>query len=179
MLSMNGSRIKSPGPFGPPATPPGRRITPRPYSLTTLIALIKIEATKMRTTATATNPMPTGIACKSAKYIRRRSSQKPMHQKLCYHCRGGGQCSKLHPPKIIATALHAKEKGPGIPPGPFSDSWPKPAALQKPSRPHVARDRVDRRPLGDVAGEGGGVDGGAVPHRDADVGDVAAAVLAP
>src|SRR3990170_1421499 len=72
ILSTNGSRTKSPGPFGPPWTRPRRKITPRSYSLTTLIALISTEATKTSTTATAINPIPAGMACNKPKfaYIR-------------------------------------------------------------------------------------------------------------
>src|SRR5918997_2613961 len=72
MLSMNGSRMKSPGPLGPPCTRPRRKITPRSYSVTILIALSKTETTNTAITARAMNPMPKPNACNKPKfsYIR-------------------------------------------------------------------------------------------------------------
>src|SRR5215207_6712198 len=61
ILSTRGRRMNSPGPLGPPCTLPRRKITPRSYSLTTLIALSTTEATnsaRITTTITAT-PIPT------------------------------------------------------------------------------------------------------------------------
>src|SRR5215213_10950661 len=59
--------MKSPGPLGPPWTLPRRKITPRSYSLTTLMALSMTEATNSTriTTTIAANPIPT--ACNKPK----------------------------------------------------------------------------------------------------------------
>src|SRR5215203_1313651 len=67
ILSTMGRRIKSPGPLGPPWTLPRRKITPRSYSLTTLMALSMTEATNSAriTTTIAANPIPT--ACNKPK----------------------------------------------------------------------------------------------------------------
>src|SRR5215211_5740526 len=67
ILSTIGRRIKSPGPLGPPWTLPRRKITPRSYSLTTLMALSMTEATNSTriTTTIAANPIPT--ACNKPK----------------------------------------------------------------------------------------------------------------
>jgi len=65
ILSTNGTRKKSPGPLGPPRTRPKRKITPRSYSLTILIALIRMPTTTITTTmATAVTPIP--VACNNA-----------------------------------------------------------------------------------------------------------------
>src|ERR687885_312373 len=63
ILSTTGTRRKSPGPFGPPWTLPRRKITPRSYSLTTLTALYKTEATTTTMTTSAMNAKPTPTAC--------------------------------------------------------------------------------------------------------------------
>src|ERR671911_2127018 len=70
ILSISGRRMKSPGPFGPPWTRPRRKITPRSYSLTTLMALSMTEATNSTTITTkiAATPIPTAcnkprVAC--------------------------------------------------------------------------------------------------------------------
>src|SRR4028119_102215 len=68
ILSTNGRRMNSPGPFGPPCTRPRRKITPRSYSLTTLIALISTEATNTAITTRAMNPIPTPTACNKPKF---------------------------------------------------------------------------------------------------------------
>src|ERR687897_295924 len=67
ILSTRGRRMKRPGPFGPPWTRPRRKITPRSYSLTTLMALSTTEATKIAriTTTMAATPIPT--ACNKPK----------------------------------------------------------------------------------------------------------------
>src|ERR687897_838692 len=67
ILSTRGRRMKRPGPFGPPWTRPRRKITPRSYSLTTLMALSTTAATKIAriTTTMAANPTPT--ACNKPK----------------------------------------------------------------------------------------------------------------
>src|ERR671916_571825 len=72
ILSTNGRRTKSPGPFGPPCTRPRRKITPRSYSLTILIALSTTETTNTAITTRAMNPMPKPTACNKPKfsYIR-------------------------------------------------------------------------------------------------------------
>src|ERR687893_1102947 len=67
MLSMNGSRMKSPGPLGPPCTRPRRKITPRSYSVTILIALSTTETTNTAITTRAMNPMPKPTACSKPK----------------------------------------------------------------------------------------------------------------
>src|SRR4028118_466413 len=68
ILSKNGSSTKSPGPLGPPCTRPRRNMTPRSYSLTTLIALISTEATNTAITTRAMNPIPTPTACNKPKF---------------------------------------------------------------------------------------------------------------
>src|SRR5918993_5616205 len=67
ILSTSGRRMKSPGPFGPPRTRPRRKMTPRSYSLTTLMALTRTATTNSAriTTKMAANPIPT--ACNRPK----------------------------------------------------------------------------------------------------------------
>src|SRR5215203_6180065 len=70
ILSTRGRRMNSPGPLGPPCTLPRRKITPRSYSLTTLIALSTTEATnsaRITTTITAT-PIPTACNKPNVSY---------------------------------------------------------------------------------------------------------------
>src|SRR3712207_102934 len=67
MVSTNGSRIKSPGPLGPPRTRPSRKMTPRSYSLTTLMALIKTPATKMTIITKTMAEKPKAAACNKPK----------------------------------------------------------------------------------------------------------------
>src|ERR671917_1882286 len=63
ILSTRGRRMKSPGPLGPPCTLPRRKITPRSYSLTTLMALSTTEATNTATITTTIAATPTPTAC--------------------------------------------------------------------------------------------------------------------
>src|SRR5829696_304834 len=63
ILSIRGRRMKSPGPLGPPWTRPRRKITPRSYSLTTLMALSTTEATNIAMITTTITPIPTPTAC--------------------------------------------------------------------------------------------------------------------
>src|SRR5215204_5715081 len=72
ILSTIGRRMKSPGPLGPPWTRPRRKITPRSYSLTTLMALSTTETTISAriTTTIAATPMPT--VCNKAKDVYTR-----------------------------------------------------------------------------------------------------------
>src|SRR5215207_8783135 len=67
ILSTIGRRMKSPGPLGPPWTRPRRKITPRSYSLTTLMALTITATTNSAriTTTIAATPLPT--ACNKPK----------------------------------------------------------------------------------------------------------------
>src|SRR5215208_6359420 len=60
ILSMNGKRMKSPGPLGPPWTRPRRKMTPRSYSLTIFTALVNKNKTTTTTATTtmAANPIP-------------------------------------------------------------------------------------------------------------------------
>src|SRR5215207_9201202 len=67
ILSTPGSRMKSPGPLGPPLTLPSRKMTPRSYSLTTLIELIKIPATKIATITSTMAEKPRAAACNKPK----------------------------------------------------------------------------------------------------------------
>src|ERR671910_1245692 len=72
ILSTRGRRMKSPGPLGPPCTLPRLKITPRSYSLTTLMALSTTEATnsaRITTTITA-NPIPTACNKPNVSYTR-------------------------------------------------------------------------------------------------------------
>src|SRR5215212_2037090 len=67
ILSTTGRRIKSPGPFGPPCTLPSLKITPRSYSLTTLMALSTTEATNIATITTTIAATPIPTACNKPK----------------------------------------------------------------------------------------------------------------
>src|SRR5829696_3122668 len=73
ILSTSGHNTKSPGPLGPPWTRPRRKITPRSYSLTTLMALSMTEATNSAriTTTIAATPNPT--ACNKPKVAYKRN----------------------------------------------------------------------------------------------------------
>src|SRR5918997_6826103 len=68
ILSMEGRRMKSPGPLGPPLTRPSLKITPRSYSLTTLMALIRIPATKTTIITTTMAEKPKAAACNKPKF---------------------------------------------------------------------------------------------------------------
>src|SRR5215203_5045418 len=73
ILSINGRRMKSPGPFGPPWTRPRRKITPRSYSLTTLMALSMTEATNIAIITTTIAAIPTPTACNKPKVTYTRN----------------------------------------------------------------------------------------------------------
>src|SRR5215211_7789056 len=73
ILSTTGRRTKSPGPLGPPCTLPSLKITPRSYSLTTLMALTMTDATTMTTTTKAMNAKPTPMACNKPKVAYTRN----------------------------------------------------------------------------------------------------------
>src|ERR687897_2311169 len=72
ILSTIGRRIKRPVRFGPPWTRPRRKITPRSYSLTTLMALSTTEATNIAriTTTMAANPTPSACNKPKVAYTR-------------------------------------------------------------------------------------------------------------
>src|ERR671916_772351 len=63
ILSTTGRRTKSPGPLGPPCTLPSLKITPRSYSLTTLMALSTTAATNSARITTTINANPIPTAC--------------------------------------------------------------------------------------------------------------------
>src|SRR5215208_3609297 len=63
ILSTTGRRTKSPGPLGPPCTLPSLKITPRSYSLTTLMALSTTAATNSARITTTINANPIPPAC--------------------------------------------------------------------------------------------------------------------
>src|SRR5215213_8456533 len=67
ILSTSGNNKKSPGPFGPPWTLPRRKMTPRSYSLTTLMALTTTEATNIAMITTTIAATPTPTACNKPK----------------------------------------------------------------------------------------------------------------
>src|SRR5215212_3842557 len=67
ILSTTGRRTKSPGPLGPPWTLPILKITPRSYSLTTLMALKMTETTNIATITTTIAPIPTPMDCNKPK----------------------------------------------------------------------------------------------------------------
>src|SRR5918998_5793995 len=159
ILSTNGRRIKSPGPLGPPCTRPRRKITPRSYSLTILMALSMTETTNIATITTkiAANPIPT--ACKSAKLIE----NAPLG------------VLRIQPNSTIGARISGRRKMPATGPARFSFG----SRLEESLRPHVARDVVDRGPLGDDTRKHRGVDRGTVAHGDTDVGNYPAAILAP
>src|SRR5215208_5002355 len=73
ILSTTGRRTKSPGPLGPPCTLPRRKITPRSYSLTILMALSMTETTNIATTTTTIAPIPTPTACNKPKVASTRN----------------------------------------------------------------------------------------------------------
>src|SRR5215213_7869822 len=68
ILSTPGSRMNSPGPLGPPLTRPTRKMTPLSYSLTTLIELIKIPATKMTIITRTMAEKLTAAPCNKPKF---------------------------------------------------------------------------------------------------------------
>src|SRR5215213_4644403 len=151
ILSTIGRRIKSPGPLGPPWTLPRRKITPRSYSLTTLMALYKTDAT---TTMATTSTM-------NAKPIRRCSSPVATNH------------------ADSSTARRTPDTREGGPYWTFLSRLPfgQRNSLEEPPRPNVAIYVVyagDSHLVMDL-----GVDGGPVTHGYADVGDVSAAILAP
>src|SRR4028118_781570 len=74
ILSTKGSRTKSPGPFGPPCTRPRRKITPRSYSLTILMALSTTDTANTAIATRAMNPIPTPTACNKPKFAYIRNS---------------------------------------------------------------------------------------------------------
>src|SRR5829696_367982 len=163
MLSTSGHKRKSPGPFGPPWTRPRRKITPRSYSLTTLMALNKIEATSMITTTKAMNAKPTLTACKSANPIRQCSSPVATLPTPI-----------LPPPRRHQTRERETRTGPPS----LTTRRPVGTLLEEPSRSHVAT-YVVYAGDGHLTGVVGGVDGRTVAHGYADVGDGPATVLAP
>src|SRR5215211_6267034 len=67
ILSTIGRRTKSPGPLGPPCTLPSLKITPRSYSLTTLMALSTTETTNSATITTTIAATPIPTACNKPK----------------------------------------------------------------------------------------------------------------
>src|SRR5215208_4663194 len=73
ILSISGRRMKSPGPLGPPWTRPRRKITPRSYSLTTLMALSTTEATNSARITTTINATPIPTACNKPKVAYTRN----------------------------------------------------------------------------------------------------------
>src|SRR5215210_3154165 len=74
ILSTTGRRMKSPGPFGPPWTLPILNITPRSYSLTTLMALSMTATINIATITTRIAPIPTPTACNKPKAALTRNS---------------------------------------------------------------------------------------------------------
>src|SRR5919107_5353267 len=73
ILSTTGRRTKSPGPFGPPCTLPSLKITPRSYSLTTLMALSTTDATNSATITTTIAATPIPTACNKPKVVYTRN----------------------------------------------------------------------------------------------------------
>src|SRR5215203_253009 len=73
ILSTTGRRTKSPGPLGPPCTLPSLKITPRSYSLTTLMALSTTEATNIATITTTIAATPIPTACNKPKVAYTRN----------------------------------------------------------------------------------------------------------
>src|SRR5918993_1259383 len=82
---------------------------------------------------------------------------------------------RIYPDSTIGARILDRRKMPATAPAPFSFG----RRLEEPPRPHVARDVVDRGPLGDDAREHRGVDRCTVAHSDTDVGNHPAAILAP
>src|SRR5215216_5098115 len=65
--------MKSPGPLGPPWTLPSLKITPRSYSLTTLMALSTTEARNIARITTTINANPIPTACNKPKVTYTRN----------------------------------------------------------------------------------------------------------
>src|SRR5215218_1380610 len=74
ILSTTGRRMKSPGPFGPPWTLPILNITPRSYSLTTLMALSMTATMNIATITTRIAPIPNPTACNKPNAVFTRIS---------------------------------------------------------------------------------------------------------
>src|ERR671920_335065 len=102
ILSTMGRRMKSPGPFGPPWTLPRRKITPRSYSLTTLMALSMTEATNSTriTTTMAANPIPTACNKPKVAYTRNPPLSWPIEIPASA---GQSDGHYLHYPSLIET----------------------------------------------------------------------------
>src|ERR671912_2023715 len=149
ILSTKGRRMNSPGPLGPPWTLPRRKITPRSYSLTTLMALNKTDATTTMATTKAMN----------AKPIRQCSSPVATN----------------HADSTTARRTpDTREEGPYWT---SLSRFGQRGSLEEPPSPNVAIYVVyagDGHLVMDL-----GVDGSTVAHSYADVGDVSTAVLAP
>src|SRR5215211_6191950 len=146
ILSISGRRMKSPGPLGPPWTRPRRKITPRSYSLTTLMALNKTDATTTMATTRAMNA-------------------KPIRQ-----CSSPVDTNHADP----TTARRTPDtRGKPVLDLPLSLPLGQRDSLEEPPRPDVAIYVVyagDGHLVMDL-----GVDGSPVAHGYADVGDVSAA----
>src|SRR5215210_6776525 len=80
ILSTTGRRTKSPGPLGPPCTLSSLKITPRSYSLTTLMALSTTETTNNATITTtiAATPIPTACNKPNVSYTRDPPLSRPL-----------------------------------------------------------------------------------------------------
>src|SRR5215217_7777123 len=155
ILSTSGIRINRPGPLALPWTLPRRKITPRSYSLTTLIALNNTEATSMATTTRAMNANPMR-SCSSPVATNHKDSTT------------SGEAPDTREGGRFRTSLSRFSPARRVP-------------LEKPPRPNVAVNVVY---VGDghftnPNNVARGVDGSPVAHGYADVGDVSAAVLAP
>src|SRR5215212_5803023 len=170
ILSTNGSRMKSPGPLGPPWTRPRRKMTPRSYSLTIFTALVT-SAKTTTTTTIKTTPAPIGAACNNAKAI----DHAPLRS-----ARATPDRARITP--ILSPALRrfgrrpGQEKGRPVSGLPGCSLWwtRARAGLEQPPRAHVAWDDVYRG-FGDHVSYLG-VDGGPVARGYTDVGDPAAAL---
>src|SRR5215204_2730281 len=82
ILSTIGRRMKSPGPSGTPCTLPSLKITPRSYSLTTLMALSMTETTNNATITTTIAANPTPTACNRPKVAYTRNPPLSLHLEI-------------------------------------------------------------------------------------------------
>src|SRR5215208_1667438 len=173
ILSMNGKRMKSPGPLGPPWTRPRRKMTPRSYSLTIFTALVTSAKTTTTTTTTTikTTPAPIGAACNNAKAI----DHAPLRSARATPDRA--RITLILSPVLRRFGRRSgQEKGRPVSGLPGCSLWwtRARAGLEQPPRAHVAWDDVYRG-FGDHVSYLG-VDGGPVARGYTDVGDPAAAL---
>src|SRR5215208_1711594 len=113
ILSTTGRRTKSPGPLGPPWTLPSLKITPRSYSLTTLMALSTTETTNSAriTTTIAATPIPTACNKPKVAYTRNPPLSWPVEipgstGQFDGHYLHYSSFAKPHHPHLVSNPYH-------------------------------------------------------------------------